>query len=134
MRKRRRYHPIGTAENPLGDNLFLVGVGVVALVAVGFALWSSSASASTPNTWPAAQFATGQGTPGNVIPGIYVLLNDSTTGNNIIAQCTSVSGSAGTGTVVYAPPTASENVGDIVNFNLANVVASNSSMALLALT
>jgi hypothetical protein len=134
MRRRRRYRPIGSAENPLADNLFLVGVGVVALVAVGFALWSSSAAASSPNTWPAVQFSTGQGTPGNVVPGIYVLLNDSTTGNNIIAQCTSVSGSAGVGTVIYAPPTASESAGDIVNFNLSNVIASNTSMALLALT
>jgi hypothetical protein len=132
--RRHRYHPVGSRENPLGDNLLLLGVGVVALCAVGFALWSSSAAASTPQSWPASQFAGGAGAPGTVItPGEYVLLLDGSTGKNIIAQVSAVSadGTTGTGIVFYAPIGATESGGDTVSFAVSNVISSNSSSAIL---
>ena len=134
LRRPARYRPVGTRDNPLADNLVLVGVGIVALVAVGVALLtSSSAQASTGNVWPASQFTSGVGSGAPVSVGEYVLLVDGTTNKNIIAQVTSVSadGMSGTGMVFYAPASASQGNGDVVNFNVANVVSSNSSSAIL---
>lgn len=127
------YSAVISRENPLGDHLLLVGVGVVAICAVGFALWSSAAQASTPNTWPASQFSGGTGPGGPISVGEYVLLVDGSTGKSIIAQVTSLSadGTAGVGKVYYAPIAASQSAGDIVNFNVGNVISSNSSSAIL---
>jgi hypothetical protein len=126
------YYAVGSRENPLGDNLALVGVGIVALLAVGFALWSSTAAASTPNTWPASQFSNGSG-GGTAILGEYVLLVDGSTGKNIVVQVTGISADqqSATGTVYYAPIGASQSAGDICNFNVANIISSNSSSAIL---
>jgi len=115
-------------KNPIQDNLLLIGVGVVALLAVGYAVWSQSSASSS--SWPASQF-TG-GTPGNLpTVGGYVTLTDATSGATILVQVTSVSMTGATGTVYYAPPSAPESVGDTVAFNLYNVVASAGSASLL---
>lgn len=133
LRRYRHYQPVGTRSNPIGDNLVLVGVGVVALLAVVVAFYSSTAQASTGNVWPASQFSNGVGTGAGATVGEYVLLTDNATGRNIIVQVTAVSsdGTSGMGTVYYAPASASQANGDTVNFNIANVISSNSSSAIL---
>jgi hypothetical protein len=115
----------------LGDNLALLGVGVIALVAVGIALYSSTASAATLNSWPSSQFA-GGGPAGVPTVGEYVLLQDAQTGKNLVIQVTGLDGSGGgSGTVYYAPPSAPESAGDTVAFAAASVLSSNSSSAVL---
>lgn len=127
----RRYRPVGTVSNPLGDNLVLLGVGVVALLAVSFALYSSTASASTPTSWPASQFA-GGGPLGVPTVGQFVLLQDTQSGKNIIVQVTGLDGAGGgSGTVYYASASAPESAGDTVTFSAASVLSSNSSSAVL---
>jgi len=123
MRRYRRRNPTDV-YTPV-----LVGVGVVAILAIGYVVVSStSASASTPNSFGPAQFAGGgSGAQGALGPGAYVSLRDMPSGTNILAQVGGVSGDAATGTVAYAPGAANESVGDVVSFNLSDVVASSAA-------
>jgi hypothetical protein len=69
--------------------------------------------------------------PSSIVGGVYVTLLDSQSGQNVIAAVTGISGAVGTGTVIWAAPSAPEARDDTVQFNLVDVLQVSTSPAVL---
>jgi hypothetical protein len=126
-----------TTGDLLVGGLLLAGtIGIIALVVSSTNVGAVAASTlGVQANWPLSQFQPGNyqvqpsGYASGVVPGVYVVLNDATTGYTIIVLVTGSNGTNAVGQVVATTPGASENVGDTANFYVADVLAGATSLA-----
>ena len=127
---------VSTGDLVVGGLLLAGTIGIIVLIASTTNVGAVAASTlGIQANWPVSQFQPGNyqvqqaGYSSGVTAGTYVVLNDVSTGYTIIVLVTGSNGTNAIGQVVATTPGASENVGDIANFYVADVLAGANSLA-----